>query len=258
MTLLINTHQAFLVVPEAVIFDTDNTLYAYDPPHHQAMKAVNQKACKLLGVSPNDFNSAYKQARDQIKKHLGKTASSHSRLLYFQRAIEILGMKTQLLMTLDLEQTYWRTFLGAAEIFPSVQDFVQDLRTAGIRTAIITDLTAQIQFRKIIYFGLDNYFDYVVTSEEAGADKPAKAPFEIALDKLRVRPEKCWMIGDNAHADIVGARLLNIVTLQKRHEGVVVPEGDEAADAVFDHFSDLRSLLYSREWISDGFEEEHA
>jgi putative hydrolase of the HAD superfamily len=258
MTLLINHQKAFSTSPKAIIFDTDNTLYAYDYPHQLAMKAVNQKACKLLLVTPDDFNNAYTQARDQIKKHLGKTASSHSRLLYFQRAIEILGMKTQLLMTLDLEQSYWRTFLGASEIFPGAQDFVQDLRTAGIRTAIVTDLTAQIQFRKIIYFGLDNYFDYVVTSEEAGADKPAKAPFEIALDKLQVRPENCWMIGDSAHADIAGARSVNIVTIQKRHAGVVVPKGNEAADAVFDHFSDLRYLLKSKGWIVDGFEEEHA
>ena len=258
MTLFINRHKAFSKMPQAIIFDTDNTLYAYNIPHQQAMKAVNHKACKLLVVTPNEFNFAYEQARDQIKKHLGMTASSHSRLLYFQRTIEILGMKTQLLMTLDLEQTYWRTFLGACEIFPGVQDFVQDVRTAGIRTAIVTDLTAQIQFRKIIYFGLDNYFDYVVTSEEAGADKPAKAPFEIALDKLKVDPENCWMIGDNPHADIAGGRMLNIVTIQKRHDGVVVPQGDEAADAVFDDFSDLRSLLQSREWIVDRFEEEYA
>jgi putative hydrolase of the HAD superfamily len=243
MTLLINNPAAFTSVPEAIIFDTDNTLYEYAPPDHQAMKAVTQKACKLLGVSPSDFIGSYKQAREQVKNHLGKTASSHSRLLYFQRTIEILGMKTQLLMTLDLEQTYWRTFLGVAEIFPGVQDFVRDLREMGIRTAIVTDLTAQIQFRKIIYFGLDDYFDYVVTSEEAGADKPAKAPFEIALDKLQVCPEKCWMIGDNAHADIAGADMLNIVTLQKRHDGVIVAEGINAADAIFDKFSDIRSLL---------------
>ena len=72
---------------------------------------------------------------------------------------------------LDLEQTYWRTFLINCKLFSGVLDFVQLLKSKGIATANITDLTAQIQFRKLVYFGLDEYFDYVVTSEEAGKDK---------------------------------------------------------------------------------------
>ena len=44
-------------------------------------------------------------------------------------------------------------------------------------------------FRKIIFFGLEQYFDYVVTSEEAGIDKPSKAPFELALKKLDLLPD---------------------------------------------------------------------
>ena len=60
----------------------------------------------------------------QVKRQLGHTASSHSRLLYFQRGIEMLGRKTQLLITLDLEQTYWRTFLSHCELFPGVRDLL--------------------------------------------------------------------------------------------------------------------------------------
>jgi putative hydrolase of the HAD superfamily len=54
---------------------------------------------------------AFKDARNEIKKRLGTVASSHSRLLYMQRAIEKLGLGTRILLVLDLEQTYWRTFL---------------------------------------------------------------------------------------------------------------------------------------------------
>ena len=61
-------------------------------------------------------------------------------------------------------------------LFPGVREFLQQLKSIGIRTANITDLTAQIQFRKMVYFGLDEYFDYVVTSEEAGCDKPTSSP----------------------------------------------------------------------------------
>jgi HAD superfamily hydrolase (TIGR01549 family) len=226
--------------PQAVIFDTDNTLYSYDPAHRVAEKAVEEKACVLLGISIEKFHKAFITARSEIKAQLNKTASSHSRLLYYQRTIEILGLNTQILMTLDLEQTYWRTFLANCELFIEVKEFILDIKNAGITTAIITDLTAQIQFRKIIYFGLDNYFDYVVTSEEAGADKPSKAPFEIALKKLQISSENIWMIGDDSNADIMGALQFSMLTLQKNHKGVSVSKN---STHVFENYIELRNEI---------------
>ena len=224
--------------PQAIIFDTDNTLYPYEPAHKAATKAVEIKACDLLGISLEKFNKAFITARLEVKVQLNKTASSHSRLLYYQRTIEILGLNTQILMTLDLEQTYWRTVLANCRLFPEVKEFILDLKNEGVVTAIITDLTAQIQFRKIIYFGLDNYFDYVVTSEEAGADKPSSEPFEIALKKLQISSENIWMIGDNANADIMGASQFNMLTLQKKHQGVSISKN---ATYVFENYIELRN-----------------
>ncbi|AWJ93488.1 HAD family hydrolase (plasmid) [Azospirillum baldaniorum] len=249
MTLSFTRPEAFATPPEAIVFDTDNNLYAYDPAHAEATEAAERKACKLFGLSRKEFHDAFTVARREVKDRLGKTAGSHSRLLYFQRTIELLGMKTQLLATLDIEQTYWRTFLHASTLFPDVKEFLLDLRSLGIKTAIVTDLTAQIQFRKIIYFGLDDYFDYVVTSEEAGHDKPHAAPFQLAVDKLGVPPQRCWMIGDNPVADVQGGRAFGMITLQKRHAGVKIAEGDQAADAVFDEFGELRRLFVQRGWM---------
>ena len=226
--------------PQAIIFDTDNTLYPYKPAHKAATKAVEVKACDLLGISLEKFNKAFITARLEVKVQLNKTASSHSRLLYYQRTIEILGLNTQILMTLDLEQTYWRTFLANCRLFPEVKEFILDLKNEGVVTAIITDLTAQIQFRKIIYFGLDSYFDYVVTSEEAGADKPSRAPFEIALKKLQIPSEDIWMIGDDSNSDIMGASQFNMLTLQKKHQGVSISQN---STHVFESYIELRNEI---------------
>jgi len=226
--------------PQAVIFDTDNTLYPYEQAHKAATKATEIKACDLLGVPLEKFKDAFAIARKDVKTQLKKTASSHSRLLYYQRAIELLGLNTQILMTLDLEQTYWRTFLANCRLFPDVKEFILDLKSVGITTAIITDLTAQIQFRKIIYLGLDTYFDYVVTSEEAGIDKPDQAPFEIALKKLQISPENIWMIGDNPDADIAGAAQFNMLTLQKTHKGVEI---NNNSTYIIEDYTKLRNKL---------------
>ena len=230
--------------PKAVIFDTDNTLYPYNPAHKAATNAVEEKVENVLGVNKEEFSQAFNEARKEIKDRLGNTASSHSRLLYMQRAIEKLELGTRILLTLDLEQTYWRTFLNNCRLFPSVLDFIHLLKSKGIVTANITDLTAQIQFRKLIYFGLDELFDYVVTSEEAGRDKPDRRAFELALIKLKLKYEDVWMIGDNPKSDMYGAGMMGITKIQKVHKGVdVLNDGVGIPDLVFNDFRQLMSFV---------------
>ena len=247
--------EMFHRLPDAFLFDTDNTLYPYEPAHRAAQEAVRKKAAKTLAISPIDFDQAFDSARSQIKGRLGKTAASHSRLLYLQRTLEVMGLGSQVLLALDFEQTYWRTFLSSAVLFDDVKDLLDDIRLLGIPTAIVTDLTAQIQFRKIVYFGLDHYFDCIVTSEEAGFDKPNKAPFEIALEKMQPKGNCIWMIGDNPINDIQGAReSIDAVTLQKTHDGVVEGLGLSQPDAIFSSFSQLRALIQKLSVSSDVLE----
>jgi putative hydrolase of the HAD superfamily len=244
MRITIYNPNAFEVVPDAVLFDTDNTLYHYDPAHEAAMIAVKQKVTGTFSISESQFEEAFGKARNEVKRRLMHKASSHSRLLYFQRMLEIMGLGSQVLLALDFEQTYWRTFLSNAVLFDGVKVFLDDLRLAGIPTAVVTDLTAQIQFRKIVYFGLDHYFDYIVTSEEAGFDKPHVAPFDIAIEKMLPKGKCIWMIGDNPINDVQGAReSIAAVTLQKVHDGVSVGTGKTQPDCCFSDYSQAIKLL---------------
>ena len=240
----INNHERFNRLPDAILFDTDNTLYPYEPAHTAAQKAVRDKVVRTFSISHKDFDRAFNEAREQVKKRLGETASSHSRLLYLQRMLEIMGLGSQVLLALDFEQTYWRTFLSNALLFEGVKDLLDELRLLGIPTAIVTDLTAQIQFRKVVYFGLDHYFDYIVTSDEAGYDKPHEAPFKIAIEKMRPKGDCIWMIGDNPVNDVLGSReKINAVTLQKKHCGVEIGKGVYEPDAVFNEFPELQEFI---------------
>jgi len=225
--------------PKAIIFDTDNTLYPYLPAHRAALKLVKLKAVELLGVDEESFMKAFNVSRKEVKDQLGATASSHSRLLYFQKTIEHLGMGTKIFLTLDLEQTYWREFLANARLFPGVKDFLMQLQKDKVKTANITDLTAQIQFRKMVYFGLDNLFDYVVTSEEAGSDKPSREPFQLALNKLNIDAKDIWVVGDDPQSDISGGKKFGMVTMQINHSKTRVSED---ADVVFKSFQSLYEM----------------
>lgn len=227
--------------PGAVIFDLDNTLYDYDHPHGKALAEVRAKLGRSAGIAPARFDALYDEARKSVKADLKDNASAHSRLLYFQRMIELTGLRSDVVMALDCEQTYWRTFLSAATLFPDVEETMRLIRSLGIQMAIVTDLSAQIQFRKIVYFGLESIVDHVITSEEAGADKPAAPIFAIARRKLDLKPgAPVWMIGDDAKKDCDGAKAhLGAVTFLRRH-GMATTA---TADVVFDRFDEMKSLV---------------
>ena len=244
--LKINQPSLFNMIPDGILFDTDNTLYPYDPAHVKAMSALKLKISNTLNVSVKDVEKNFNQARSEVKKLLKNSAASHSRLLYVQRTLEFFGLGSQVLLALDFEQTYWRVFLNEAKIFPGLENFLEELRLLQIPMAIVTDLTAQIQFRKMVYFDLDHYFDFIVTSEEVGYDKPHRLPFEISLKKMNLnKKQNIWFIGDNPKNDIEGAKKhINASTMQKIHKSVTRATGRYQADLEFTDYKDLIKLIY--------------
>jgi putative hydrolase of the HAD superfamily len=239
--------EAFRSMPSCVLLDLDNTLYAYDPCHVAGMTTVEALVKDQLNLGERDFARCFADARTELKNRLGATAASHSRLLYFQRTLELAGYASQPVVALQMEQAYWRAFLNEAVLFDEAAEFLDDLRIAGVPAVIVTDLTAQIQLRKMIHLGLDRLVDWIVTSEETGVDKPSPGNFELALAKLGGVEGVVWMIGEEPVSDIGGARAaVDAVGIQKRHPGVkVLTTKEHAPDAVFDHFSELRKHFAS-------------
>ena len=230
--------------PIAILLDTDNTLYNYEPANKAALNASFLKIHTSLGISKSDFYLYYSLARDQVKSQLGRTASSHSRLLYFQKMFELLGLNSQLLFSLDLEQTFWRTFLANAPLFDGLLDFLNQSRNYDIKLGIVTDLTSHIQLRKLTYFNLENFFDAVVCSEEVGADKPDIRNFEMCFSKLNLsNTNPVWMIGDDPLSDIHGGNQAQCVTFQKLHDKFTVKPHIATPDFAFNSYGELSKLI---------------
>ena len=94
------------------------------------------------------------------------------------------------------KQVFWREYLKKTQLFPGVEELFSALRLAKTRLVLVTDLSSQIQLRKLAWLGLDKTFDIVITSEEAGGDKNTGLP-EIYLREIMVPPVQMWSIGDN-------------------------------------------------------------
>lgn len=175
-------------------FDLDNTLYNYNNAHLPAQDTLVKFLSSQLKINHKKVFNGLETARVSVKKRLGSTASAHSRLLYISEYLRTLECNSQIELTLSGESIYWNRYLSEMKLFDHAHDFLLFTRNCGYVNALITDLTASIQMRKLRYLGVDAVFDLVVTSEEAGGDKSTGKP-ELFLRDLIGKVEG-FSIGD--------------------------------------------------------------
>lgn len=222
-----------------ILLDIDNTLYDYDKTHTKALEVLLNTASKLLQIDVADLQIAYLKARKQINSELSESASSHNRLLYIQRILESLGV-SGLNLSLELYEVYWDTFLNNIEVYDGVYEFLDSVQNIPI--CLVTDLTAHIQHRKIKKLHLDQYADYLVTSEEAGREKPHPYMFLLALHKMNLKPNEVCMIGDSFKKDILGASSLKISSYWL-HDSDDKEEISSDLITRFNDFNELRKFI---------------
>lgn len=198
---------------QGVLFDLDGTLYDYDLCHQKALEYAAQVAERELGLESREFNELYKKSRHVVHQRLSGTASSHSRLLYFNELVFSCTKKPFIPVVILLEKAYWTTFFKNMRIYPGVFSLLKKLRSSAVKLALVTDMTAAIQFEKIKLLKLANMFDVVITSEEAGHEKPDPIIFEICLKKLDVDAVSAIHIGDDYQRDIAGAEAAGIKSM---------------------------------------------
>ena len=193
-----------------LLCDLDNTLYSYNACNKAGLDAVKQMAEKNYNLSGDLFEKHWNLSRQLVHNDLAPFGAGHSRLLYAQKVAEQHFGYTHPEFTLLAEETYWSAFLDKMEWDMQAKAFLERAKMAGLDVCIITDLTAQIQHRKWLKLDLGRYARYMVTSEEAGYEKPQPAIFNLALKKLGMKPEEVIMIGDSLSKDVEGANALGI------------------------------------------------
>ena len=199
---------------KAVLFDFDNTLYEYEPDHRIALEKVYQIFNKKIQkISKENFIRLFNLSKTEIHQELSGTASSHNRILYFQRLIEKTHNTVYPDLILKLYNAYWNTFLANMKLKKGVLDTLRKLKKKDLKIVLVSDLTAHIQLRKIRKLNLTPYIDYLITSEEAGSEKPHLIMFLLALKKLNSLSQEVIFVGDSKTKDISGANAAGIDTV---------------------------------------------
>lgn len=91
---------------------------------------------------------------------------------------------------------HYDNFTDLISVFPGMLDLLKTLKDMNHKVGLVTSRlrrTTQIALDK---YGMQKYFDTIITGDDCRKFKPDPEPVNIALKQLRSRPEEAIMIGD--------------------------------------------------------------
>lgn len=203
-----------------LFFDLDHTLWDFEANARATLSYLYEEL-KLQERGVHDFELFYKNylvhneklweryRNGYIKQEELRVKRMWLALLDFKIADDKLAaaMNTGFL---DLLPT--RTLL-----FPYTKELLQYLADKKYELHLITNGFEKTQHSKLLYSGLNIFFNHVITSEGSNSLKPKKEIFEYAFNKTGARPEESIMIGDTIEVDILGAMNAGIDQVHVNH-----------------------------------------
>ena len=224
---------------KAVFFDIDDTLYDTSGFAKLARRAaLNVMVDAGLPLSTDE---AYRILREIIDEY-GSNYDKHFNVL----TKRIFGEEKPLLIALGMI-TYHNVKFALLRLFPQTTATLIYLKKQGYDLGVISNGITIKQWEKLIRLDLHHFFDHVITSEEAGAEKPDKHIFECALEKMGYDAEKCVMIGNKFNEDILGAvnvgmsAILVNSELKESEKEYIKEKGINIA--VMSHIGELKDIL---------------
>jgi 2-haloacid dehalogenase len=90
------------------------------------------------------------------------------------------------------------------------------------RLAVVTNCSKRLGHLAAERLGID--WDVVVTSEEAGFYKPDPRPYQLALDRLGVKPQDAAFVAGSGY-DMFGTSAVGLRTFWHNRVGLSLPQG---------------------------------
>lgn len=100
------------------------------------------------------------------------------------------------------------------KLYPEAADVLEAL-SGKYKLGIIANQSAGTEER-LAQYGIRDYFDVVAASAEAGAAKPDKRIFELALSQAGCSADEACMVGDRLDNDIAPAAEMGMYTVWVR------------------------------------------
>ena len=120
--------------------------------------------------------------------------------------------------------------------YPNAKETLHRLKDLGYKLGLICN--THWQYLPENRTEMQQFFDVITLSYEHGYMKPHPSIFHITLKKLNVEPKECLHVGDDPHADILGAKQVGMKTAYIKRNG-----NEVKADVVIKRLSELPGYL---------------
>lgn len=232
-----------------LIFDAYGTLVELDDFYTRLQRGFARRGLSL--PLPDIRHAAQREMRHYIQ-HAQRARDETTRdALRLECAGVLAAGVRERGHTLDWPPAAVRQVLVEAIVFrafPETPEVLAKLHARGVPMGVLSnwDFGLSDELEKL---DLRRYFRFVLTSAQAGAEKPQRAFFERGLQNARreysaLTAAQCHYLGDHYEKDVLGARAAGLTPLWLVRDRRDVASGDtHEADDGAPRLSSLRDLL---------------
>ncbi len=195
----------------AVFFDFYNTLARYEP----AAEAVQVSVCREFGFE-TDINTMRKALAiadhyyyEENRRFSVARRSQAEQDEIFLRHQELAMRNAGLNPDRHIVATVMKRIHELARnisftLFDDAIPALEELRKLGLTLGLISNIPPE-KLPVLSTLGVKPFLDIVVIPQEAGADKPDRAIFDLAVGRAGVKPVEALHVGDQYYIDAAGA-----------------------------------------------------
>ncbi len=138
----------------------------------------------------------------------------------------------------DADRDTLVSMFDALGVWPDVKPALAAIRRAGLKTAILSNMTSKMLDTGLAQAGLADAFDRVLSTDAIRSYKPSPASYQLAVDALHM-PKQDILFAAFAGWDAAGAKAFGFPTFWVNRLGAPAEELGARADGVGHDLADL-------------------